>query len=57
MEKGMKKGMEKGMEKGSDHAILSVITNLMETMRWTSEQAMDAIKVPAADRSKYASRL
>lgn len=51
------KAMEKGMEEGTDTAIFTSIVNLMDTMKWTAEQAMEAIKVPAADRSKYASRL
>ena len=55
--KAMEKGMEEGMEKGTDTAIFTSIVNLMDTMKWTAEQAMEAIKVPAADRSKYASRL
>ncbi len=54
---GMAQGLEQGMAKGSDNAILSSIINLMDTMKWTAEQAMEAIKVPAADRSKFASRL
>lgn len=46
-----------GRAEGTDNAILSAITNLMDTMKMTAEQAMEAIKVPQADRSKYASRL
>ncbi len=33
------------------------IRNLMETMKWTAEQAMEAIKVPVDDRGRYAGRL
>ncbi len=29
----------------------------MDSMKWTAEQAMEAIKVPAEERGKYASRL
>ncbi len=54
---GQEKGIEKGIEKGTDNALLSSIINLMDTMKWTAEQAMDAIKIPSADRGKYMSRL
>lgn len=50
-------GQEKGLEKGADNARLSSIINLMDTMKLTAEQAMDAIKIPLADRDKYTSRL
>ena len=45
MEKSWKKGMEKG--------ILSSIESLMETMGWTLDQAMTALKVPEAERQIY----
>ncbi len=53
----MEKGLEKGVAKGIDHAILSSVRNLMDTMKWTAEQAMDAIKIPSDERSKYVSKL
>lgn len=34
-------------------AIVKSIKNLMETMNWTSEQAMDALKIPESEREKY----
>ena len=49
MEKSWKKGMEKGVEQG----ILSSIKSLMETMGWTIDQAMTALKVPEAERRVY----
>ena len=33
------------------------IRNLMDSMKWTSQQAMDALKIPISDRSKYAAKL
>ncbi len=51
------KAKAEGMEKGIDNAILSVIANLMDTMKWTAEQAMEAIKVPLDDRGRYSSQL
>ncbi|MBR3624163.1 MAG: Rpn family recombination-promoting nuclease/putative transposase [Selenomonadaceae bacterium] len=40
---------EEGMEEG----ILSSIRNLMESMKWTVDQAMDALKISYDDRGKY----
>ncbi len=46
--------LSKGVwEKGMTDGLLSSIQNLMETMKLTVEQAMDALKVPEADRQKY----
>lgn len=57
MEESKEKGLEMGMEMGTDNAILSAVRNLMDSMKWTAEQAMEAIKVPVDERGKYASRL
>lgn len=35
----------------------SLIKNLMETMKWTSEQAMEAMKISEADKKLLVSRL
>ncbi len=56
-EKGMKKGIKKGMKEGIKEGILTSIQNLMESMNWTAEQAMEALKVPKAEWSQYESRL
>ncbi len=55
--KAAEKAMEKGMEKGADNTIITSVRNLMETMKLTAEQAMDAIKVPMESRGKYLSKL
>lgn len=57
LEKGLEEGLEKGLKEGTDNALLSSIINLMDTMKLTAEQAMDAIKIPLADRDRYTSRL
>lgn len=50
----LSKGVEdKGIEKG----ILISIKNLMETMKMTANQAMDALKIPEADQAKYTGML
>ncbi|MBO6178220.1 MAG: transposase [Selenomonadaceae bacterium] len=40
---------EEAMEEG----MLSAIRNLMESMKWTVDQAMDALKISYDDREKY----
>ena len=44
---------EKGIEKG----ILLSIRNLMETMGWSVEQAMEVLKIPEEEKSKYLDEL
>lgn len=41
--------MAKGMEQG----ILTLIKSLMDTMGWTIEQAMTALKMPETERQIY----
>ena len=45
--------MEKGMAEGLEKGILSSIESLMETMGWTLDQAMTALKLPEAERQTY----
>ena len=52
-EKGIAIGIERGIEQG----ILKSIANLMETLKLSAEQAMEALKVPEEDKPKYASKL
>ncbi len=40
-------------QKARQEKSLELIRNLMETMKMTAEQAMDALKVPVNDRKKY----
>lgn len=54
----LSKGVEeKGIEKGIEKGVLFSIRNLMESMGWSVEQAMLALKVPESDRAKYADAL
>ena len=57
LEEETTKAKVEGREEGMDNAMLSAITNLMDTMKWTAEEAMEAIKVPLADRGRYSSQL
>lgn len=60
-ERGMKRGFEKGrvesLTEGRIESTISTIRNLMGSMGWTMEQAMDAMQLPATDRPKYAEML
>ncbi len=49
MEEGMEKGLEKGIEKG--------IRSLMENMKLSLNQAMDALNIPAEEQPMYAARI
>ncbi len=53
MEKSWKKGIAEGMAKGEEQGILTSIKSLMETMSWTLDQAMTALKVPEAEQQTY----
>ena len=46
-----------GIEKGKAEGLLDAIRNLMASMGWSAEQAMDALRIPSGDRPKYAGLL
>ena len=50
----LSKGIE---EKGIEAGTLRAIENLMDTLKLTVEQAMEALKVPEDDKAEYASKL
>lgn len=54
---GIEKGIEKGMEKGMENTMLANIRSLMETLKLSAKQAMDALKIPEADQKKYEEKL
>jgi hypothetical protein len=51
------KGYNKGITQGITQGILSSIQNLMESMSWSAEQAMNALKIPENERSIYANEI
>ena len=55
--RGLAQGLEQGLERGLETGTLNAIRNLMETMKLTAEQAMEALKVPGAEKVKYAGML
>ena len=48
-EDGKMEGLQEGIKKG----LLSSIRNLMESMDWTADQAMNALKISEEDQEKY----
>ena len=57
MERGIAQGMERGVRQGVERSRAESIRSLMETLHLTAEQAMDALRIPAAERAKYAAML
>ena len=54
----LSKGVEeKGIRKGMEQGVLASIKNLMESMKWSAEQAMDALKISGPDRKRYEDEL
>ena len=45
---------EEAVEQTTEQITLSHLRNLIQNMKLTAEQAMDALDVPATERSKYA---
>lgn len=56
-ERGIEKGRKEGRKEGKQEGILASIQNLMESMGWTAEQAMAALKIPESERLSYADGL
>lgn len=56
-ERGIARGLEQGLARGMETGTLNAIRNLMETLKLTAEQAMEALKVPEAEKAKYAGML
>ena len=53
----MCKAMEDMKNETKDNTIIENIRKLMDTVKWSAEQAMDALKIPADEQSKYLSKL
>ena len=51
------RGIAIGVERGTETPTLIVIRNLMETLKLTTEQAMETLKVLEAEKVKYAGML
>ena len=53
----MCKAMEDMRNETKDNTIIENIRSLMDTVKWTAQQAMDALKIPVDEQSKYLSKL
>lgn len=53
----MKEDFEKQERETKQETLVETIKNLMDTMKWTAEQAMTAMKIPDADKGKYIAKL
>lgn len=53
----MKEDFEKQERETKQETLAETIKNLMDTMKWTAEQAMTAMKIPDADKGKYITKL
>ena len=42
---------------GVEKTMITSIKNLMESMNWTAQQAMDALKIPKDEQEKYEAKL
>ena len=56
-ERAMEQGMTKGVAKGREDAMLQAIKSVMDSLKLSSDAAMDVLKVPSADRAKYRAML
>ena len=55
--KGLAQGEAKGRKEGIDQARLESIRSIMDGLKYTAQQAMDLLRIPAEDQQRYASRL
>jgi hypothetical protein len=53
IEKEVEEGRKEGLKEGQKAAIVAAAKNLMQTMKWTSEQAMKALGISDAEQSEY----
>ena len=56
-QEGRREGRQEGFIEGADQNCLKNIRSLMESMKLTAKQAMDALKIPESEQPKYIARL
>ncbi|EFR39895.1 hypothetical protein HMPREF9162_0292 [Selenomonas sp. oral taxon 137 str. F0430] len=57
LKKEMKRERTEGIAEGREEGQINALRNIMEGLNLTLEKAMDVLKIPAGDRSKYAAML
>ena len=45
------------IEQSAEIKLLENLSTLIDTMKWTAYQAIDALRVPESDRGRYAEKL
>ena len=55
--KAMDELREQSIQRGIDQSRVESIKNIMEGLKYTAQQAMDLLKIPASDQPKYLSKL
>ena len=55
--KAMEDLREEAIQRGIDQNRVESIKNLMQTLKLTAQQAMDALLIPVTEQSKYAAKL
>ena len=53
----MRTEIDQEIEMEKDKTTLENIQNIMEGLKYSAQQAMDLLKIPLADQSKYMARL
>lgn len=48
---------EEGRVEGIDQTRVESIKNIMDGLKYTAQQAMDLLKIPAANQAKYLGKL
>ena len=55
--RGEARGEIRGEIRGKENTLLESVRSLRETLKLTSEQAMDALRIPQEDRARLAALL
>ena len=55
--RGIEQGMAQGLEQGETRERVNNLRNIMQTLNFTVQQAMDALKIPQEERDKYLSMI
>lgn len=53
----LKEGIKQGIKQGTESTLLTALKNLMASMNWTVEEAMNALRIPEADRANLVTKL
>ncbi len=53
VEEGREEGRKEGMKEGEQYTLLESIRSLMETLKLSADQAMEALRIPTEEREKY----